>query len=682
MINANAGLGESVVAGMVSPDAFTVDKAARTILDRKVGAKETAVWLGEDGGTYQAPVEDRSEFCLSDAEVLDVTAMAVEVEQYYRKPVDIEWAMAGGALYLLQVRPITAYFPLPERMRTEPGEPKLLYGDLTLVKWGMDRPLSVVGTDYLQIANTAALRMTMGDVDQAVIDQLRLTVDGRTYINVSYSMKMQGKAKAAGFFDEMDPISAAIIASADEAVYLPAALPPSMKGLLWKMIGQNLGMIWHGLRALRKPELYRDRYLADIQAMEAELVALAAEAMPLRAFAESTMRAMTTHLDAFFATIVAAQLARAGMKRIFKDADPAAQEHLVHLERALPGNVTTEMGLAMYRLAQFDEVRACPSGEVFARRLAEGAGSPAFRAAWDALMERFGFRSPMEMDPAAPRYDEDPARFFEQLRTLASQADGASKTDEAQNPEAVFERARAQRERAYEALTQIAAQQGRRSARRFACLYHVWITLAGYRETPKYCMSKIADMFRKRLLKVGQSLVEAGRLDNLAQVFDLTIDDLDRALARGADEDLRALAYANTRYLARFSRVQAFPRVVDSRGKILRAPRKAAQDGELVGDPISPGVVRGPVKVLHTPDEKPVLPGDILVARATDPGWTPLFLNAGGIILEVGGMLQHGALVAREYGKPCVSGFERVTEMLMDGQMVEVDGTAGVIRWI
>jgi pyruvate,water dikinase len=89
--------------------------------------------------------------------------------------------------------------------------------------------------------------------------------------------------------------------------------------------------------------------------------------------------------------------------------------------------------------------------------------------------------------------------------------------------------------------------------------------------------------------------------------------------------------------------------------------------------------VRGPVKVLARPDEKPVLAGDVLVARATDPGWTPLFVNASAIVLEVGGLMQHGALVAREYGKPCVVGVDRATE-LKDGTMVEVDGDAGVVR--
>ncbi len=121
-------------------------------------------------------------------------------------------------------------------------------------------------------------------------------------------------------------------------------------------------------------------------------------------------------------------------------------------------------------------------------------------------------------------------------------------------------------------------------------------------------------------------------------------------------------------------------RVIDSRGKIYAPTRKEAGPGELAGVSISPGVVEGRVKVLHHADEKPLLPGEILVARATDPGWTPLFIHAGGIVLEIGGALQHGAVVAREYGIPCVSGLTGATELLKDGQMVEVDGTNGIVR--
>ncbi len=95
---------------------------------------------------------------------------------------------------------------------------------------------------------------------------------------------------------------------------------------------------------------------------------------------------------------------------------------------------------------------------------------------------------------------------------------------------------------------------------------------------------------------------------------------------------------------------------------------------------VSPGVVTGPVRVLHNPYEKPVEKGDVLVAYTTDPGWTPRFVNAAGVVPEVGGVLQHGAVIAREYGKPCVAGVDRVVSKLRDGQTVEVDGTEGVIR--
>ena len=121
------------------------------------------------------------------------------------------------------------------------------------------------------------------------------------------------------------------------------------------------------------------------------------------------------------------------------------------------------------------------------------------------------------------------------------------------------------------------------------------------------------------------------------------------------------------------------PSIIDSRGFIPTLPRKQVNENELVGTPVSPGTVIGPVKVLIRPDEKPILPGDILVTRATDPGWTTLFLNAGGVLLETGGTLQHGASVARESCKPCIVGIDQVTTVLEDGQMVELDGSSGIV---
>ena len=173
--------------------------------------------------------------------------------------------------------------------------------------------------------------------------------------------------------------------------------------------------------------------------------------------------------------------------------------------------------------------------------------------------------------------------------------------------------------------------------------------------------------------------MERGRLDRRKDVFELRFEDIDRA-EQDRGFDLReCIATRNVFYRKARALVRHFPHAIDSRGRILR-PDRPHEPGELRGLAVSSGRVTGPVKVLHDPFEKAVEPGDILVAHTTDPGWTPLFINAGAVLLEVGGELQHGALVAREYGKPCVAGIVNLTRSLSDGQMVEVDGDAGVVR--
>lgn len=145
--------------------------------------------------------------------------------------------------------------------------------------------------------------------------------------------------------------------------------------------------------------------------------------------------------------------------------------------------------------------------------------------------------------------------------------------------------------------------------------------------------------------------------------------------------DLRKICEERTRFRKKLeAHVTSFPPVIDSRGRILRPPPSNDVPGLLRGTPVSSGVVTGPVKVLQAPDDKPIEKGDVLVAYTTDPGWTPLFVNAAAIVLEVGGVLQHGAVVAREYGKPCVVGIDRVTEKLRGGETIEVDGAAGTVR--
>jgi pyruvate,water dikinase len=150
VINANYGLGESVVAGEVEPDLFMVDKIERRIIETQVGKKEISISLNADGGTTQIMRNIDSQPCITSAQVLTLTDLLTQIEAHQNKPVDIEWAIADGKIYLLQARPITTYLPLPDEMITPPGSPKYLYADSTLIEQGLEKPLSVLGIDFVR----------------------------------------------------------------------------------------------------------------------------------------------------------------------------------------------------------------------------------------------------------------------------------------------------------------------------------------------------------------------------------------------------------------------------------------------------------------------------------------------------------------------------------------------------
>ncbi len=674
VINANVGLGESVVSGAVTPDTFVIDRSQQTILSKEIGRKETAVFLQLDGGTVEKPGTDTDQSCLTDAQVLAIATLTGAVEAAYGKPIDIEWAYADGQLYLLQARPITAYYPVPDIMLTKPGDPKILYADKTLLKQGINEPLSVMGTDFLRYTDDLLSDFIGGTgAAQDIVNGLGLTFNGRMYLNVSNNMKFQGYARIVREYRVMDVGSSDILANIDKDEYIPEKLPPMLKGMIWKALWANLPSLLKARKAYRNPDEFKANVSTAVETMRQHTYKDLAKPMSFNEMVTAVLQHYLIYMDAAMASMVVSELSRMRLKRLLKNEPEAVQQKVVYLERALPENVTIEMGMAMYRLSQFPEILDCTMGDEFAQRLQAGDFSPEFLQAWQTFMDDYGFRCPLELDLGTQRYSEQPAQFYNQLRSMAENSDPDN------NPEAIFARSTAEREEVFSELQDRLAQKSKGKAKTFGKLYTHLVNFGGMREAHKYHYIWMLNALRQHVLKTAEAWVANDRLDHTQQIFDLTFAQLDQATA-DPSLDLRALAYENTAYLRRFAHVRNFPRIFDSRGKILRPAHKEAMDGELVGQPISPGVVRGPVKVLHSPDEKPVLPGDILVARATDPGWTPLFTNAAAILLEVGGLLQHGSLVAREYGKPCVAGIDEVTSQLRDGQIVEVDGLQGIVR--
>jgi len=285
-----------------------------------------------------------------------------------------------------------------------------------------------------------------------------------------------------------------------------------------------------------------------------------------------------------------------------------------------------------------------------------------------AFLARDGFRSIGEIDLGVARWSEDPTHLLGAIGNYLQLGDGALAPDEQ------FERGARQAEALVATLLGRVRGPRRRVLRFFLGRVRA---LMGSRELPKYTLIRLLFTPMRELLKpVGKELAAAGRLESRDDIYFVTIAEARQALA-GAD--LRATVAArratHDRELAR----RHVPRVLLSDGTDAEVALVDVPDGALRGSPASPGVVTATARVILSPQGARLKPGEILVAPSTDPGWTPLFLTAGGLVMEMGGMMSHGAVVAREYGIPAVVGVAGATEWIATGEEITVDGSAGVV---
>lgn len=295
-------------------------------------------------------------------------------------------------------------------------------------------------------------------------------------------------------------------------------------------------------------------------------------------------------------------------------------------------------------------------------------------------MARFGARGLAEIDLGRPSWSEEPAHV---IGIIASYL---QVTGPEQAPDAVFRRSAASASAAVEALVADARRgpHGWLRSRQVRFAAGRTRELMGLREHPKFLAVRLFGILRDELLRTGEELAAQGELTRPDDLFFLSFAEL-AAFAAGesnepANDWAALIAQRRQAYDREFTRRQ-LPRLLLSDGRAFYQGLTAAGGaaGDLAGSPVSPGSVTGPVRVVSDPRRAGLLPGEILVCRGTDPSWTPLFLTAGGLVMEVGGLMTHGAVVAREYGIPAVVGVDRATERLQTGQLISLDGSTGRI---
>ncbi|GAB3491435.1 rifamycin-inactivating phosphotransferase [Amycolatopsis cihanbeyliensis] len=654
-VEAGFGLGEALVSGLVNADVYKVRDG--DIVAKAVATKQRAIHASPGGGTQEQPIEPawREQPALTDAQVVRLARLGRRIEAHFGCPQDIEWCLADDDFHVVQSRPITTLFPVPEagdrdnhvyvsvghqQMMTDPIKP------LGLSVWLLTTPAPMVEAggrlfvDVTQIlaspANRAGLLEVVGKSDPLIGDALQTILERDGFIP---SLPDEGPGEPAPGVAP-DPIET------DPAV-------------VTELIGRTQASIDALKRDIRTKSgaALLDFILADIQELRRLLFDPRSHQVFMSAM-EAT-RWLNERLQEWLGEKNAADT----------------------LSQSVPHNVTSEMGLALLDVA--DVIRPHPEVVAFLRdvgdedfldELAELDGGREARDAIAAYLDKYGMRCVGEIDITRPRWSERPTTLLPMLLSNIKNAEpGAG--------ERHFEQGRQEAwKKEQELLERLRAlPDGEWKAEETKRKIDLVRTFIGYREYPKYGMVSRYFVYKQALLDEAARLVRADVLREKEDIFFLRFQELhDVVRTNQVDDELicwRKAAFRSYQALTP-------PRVLTSDGEALAGAyrRDDLPTGALVGLPVSAGTVEGRARVVLDMATADVEPGDILVTAHTDPSWSPLFVAIAGLVTEVGGLMTHGAVIAREYGLPAVVGVEQATHLIQDGQRIRVNGTDGYVE--
>ncbi|MDQ5809353.1 MAG: PEP-utilizing enzyme, partial [Actinomycetota bacterium] len=659
---------------------FVVNTATGEIVERRLGDKRVAIRAAAGGGTERVELAGRAgEASLDDAQIRALAALGARVEAHYGTPQDTEWAIdPDGRTWLLQARPITTLFPLPAGAPASDDDPRVYFS--FSVAQGVYRPLTPMGLQAFRVVFSAMATLAGHPPPDRYAGPAFFTeAAGRLFADVTPALRNTfGRRVLDLVARNMEALTAPILRQlAADPRFAPVKTPrwPVLRAVLSVLIRGRIPL--HAAQALARPEAARvraERAAAEFRTagdVPKDVGATERLAAAERVLSDGPPRLLPAVPPTFVAGLVANALAGKLLGNL-----ATADERRTVL-RGLPHNPTTEMDLALWALTQ--EVRADPvlartvretPPEQLARDYHRDALPSKLQAGLADFLRTYGHRGVAEIDLGLPRWSEDPTYVTGVLANyLRLDNPGLA-------PDVQFRRAARQAEEMVADLTGRAARKGRLRGALVGFFLRRTRALLGLREMPKFCIILLFARVRSLLWPVGEELARAGHLENAGDIFFVSLPEAHAALA---GEDLRPVVRERRAVYDREVQRRHLPRILLSDGTEPTVEAGTAADDGLSGTPASGGVVAGAANVILDPAGARLEPGEILVAPSTDPGWTPLFLTAGGLVMEMGGAMSHGAVVAREYGIPAVVGVPDATERIATGQRITVDGSAGRI---
>ena len=677
-IDASFGLGEALVSGLVSADLYQVRD--NQIIRKQIAKKELAIYALPVGGTITKTIPEAFQEiqALPNHKILKLAEIGRQIENHYGAEQDIEWGLVNGEFMILQSRPITSLYPLPVtddeqfhvflnfgyiQMMTDPMQPlslSLLSNVTGFINKGTAAPekrvLREAGgrafADFTGVLSLPPLRKRflelMGGMDELLATALTEAINRPEFQQINIPKKT---------------VALKIRRIA------PMAIPVAFKvaaNFWWKDPSKANG----------KATEFINQYVHSVE-MKLQQIS---GAKRIRFIQQSMERMFPEVLSKIIPYVITGMLASGALTKKLNQKFGGKQSAVLlsKLYKSLPGNVTTEMGLQLGDLADFARDKPelatyleTARHETFYNELEDVSGGFEFQQRLDHFLLQYGARCIGEIDIAKPRWHEDPAQL---LPSISSNLRTMRHGEHRQR----FEQGKQEAEAAEQEILRHFNGIEKRCIRRLIQLYR---NLLGMREHHKFALVKGMYLYKLAILEEAQTLVDKGKLLTVQDVFFLSAEELIALLDGQLSGDMREAIESRKQQHEANAKLKT-PRVMTSDGEIIEGtPRTGSGPKDaLMGTPVSSGAVTGIARVILRSENARLNAGDILIAPYTDPGWTPLFTSAAGLVTEVGGMMTHGSVVAREYGIPAVVGVAGATELIQDGDRIRVDGTRGFVQ--
>ena len=692
-IDAGFGLGEALVSGLVDADIYKVRKGK--VIDKKISTKKLAIYALNHGGIKEQEIEAerQNRQVLTDDQILQLERMGRKIEEHFGCPQDIEWCLANDKFYIVQSRPITTLYPIPEANDQE-NHVYVSVGHQQM----MTDPMKPLGMSLFQLTSIGP----------------RFKAGGRLFVDVTQMLASPDSRKM--LLDSMgqhDPlIKDALITIIERGDFIKSLPNANHKQSSGKS-NENVSPAGSQAQIESDPTIVFDLIKSSQTSIEELKQNIQKKSgSSLIAFILEDIQQLKMNLSdpqsmgVIMAAINASLWINEKMMEWLGEKNAADT-----LSQSVPNNVTSEMGLALLDMA--DVIRPYPeiieflqhvNDDNFLDELVKLDGGQKTRDAIYAYLNKYGMRCSGEIDITRPRWSEKPTALIPIILSNI-------KNFEPNAGKRIFEQGRQEAlKKEQELLAQLKRlPDGEEKAKETKRMIDLIRNFSGFREYPKYEIVNRYFIYKQALLKEAEQLIQMGVIHEIEDIYYFTFEELHEVLrtkeqdylgCRGEQQSVLCSATSlgcrgeqqaelATRQLIskRKDEYKLYekltpPRVITSDGEIIvgEYKRENIPASAIVGLPVSSGVVEGRARVILNMEDAELEDGDILVTSFTDPSWTPLFVSIKGLVTEVGGLMTHGAVIAREYGLPAVVGVEKAIQRIKDGQRIRVNGTEGYVE--